>query len=129
MPPPLAFSPVQILSDFPVLIHSDISKMPKLTRYTLGTELLDQNYSIIRLIILALKKSGKSRLLILEKADVELEVLRITLRLISQTRGISERRYIFLSEKLISIGKQLGGFIKDEKNPPQPLPTGRQAPT
>ena len=94
--------------------------MSKLTRYTIGTSLIERNYSLLGLIVLALKKSGKSRLLIFEKADYELTMIRITLRLIHKMKQLNDRRYAFLSEKLINIGKQLGGLIKKSRNGERP---------
>lgn len=70
---------------------------------------------MIEFLLLALKKSEKSRCLLLEKMDCELASIKIAVRILVKTKSISDRRYAFLSEKLIGIGKQLGGFIKAEK--------------
>ena len=89
--------------------------MPKLLRYTLGVKMLETSYRLIELLTLALRKSGKSRLFILEKMDCELASLKIAVRILSKTKNISDGRYAFLSERLVGIGRQLGGFIKAEK--------------
>ena len=85
--------------------------MPKLTRYTLGTRSLSLSFELIEFLVLALKKSGQSRLLILHKMDCKLQVLKITLRLLHQTQALSDRHYAQASEQLVTIGRELGGFI------------------
>ncbi len=109
------FALMQALSDVYILFHTDIEKMPKLLRYTLGVKMLETSYRLIELLTLALRKSGKSRLFILEKMDCELASLKIAVRILSKTKNISDGRYAFLSERLVGIGRQLGGFIKAEK--------------
>jgi hypothetical protein len=106
------------------MLEQAVSKMPKLSRYTLGAKSLTLTFGLIELLVLALKKSGKSRLLILHKMDCQLQILKITLRLLMRTQAIDDRRYAYFSEKVSEIGRELGGFIRaqeteEEKKPKQ----------
>ncbi|MEK9151582.1 MAG: four helix bundle protein [Patescibacteria group bacterium] len=106
---------LQHLADWYILLEGAVTVMPKLSRYTLGTKSLTLTFGLIELLVLALKKSGNSRLLILHKMDCQLQVLKITIRLLARTRAISDRRYAHFSEKLSEIGQELGGFIRAQE--------------
>jgi len=51
----------------------------------------------------------------LEKISVELDVLRIFIRLAKDMKFISVRQYQFAAEKVNEIGKMLGGWLKSQR--------------
>ena len=54
----------------------------------------------------------KNKLPYLKKISVELDKLRILIRLSKDLKFISIRQYKFAAEKINEIGKMLGGWIK-----------------
>lgn len=73
---------------------------------------------ILEFFILAMSKREKSKLLILEKADVKLKLLKLLIRLSNEHKITADNRHIILSEQIIEIGKILGGWIKKTKEKP-----------
>jgi hypothetical protein len=71
--------------------------------------------NVLELLILGISKTGKSRLLIIEKIDTQLKVIRLLVRLLHTTKALGEKKYIGLSEKLLAISKMNGGFIEATK--------------
>lgn len=52
---------------------------------------------------------------ILQKASIKLDLLKILLRISSETKCIDNKNYQRLAAYLIEIGKMLGGWIKSIK--------------
>jgi hypothetical protein len=100
--------------------HNRILKCPKPTRYSLGMRIENTILDLIELFYLAHSKHGTSRLLILNKADITLKMLTTHLRLAYKTKSINDAGFASLSEQVIEIGRMIGGWIKDTKNPVQP---------
>ena len=74
--------------------------------------------------MLAKEKTGTSKLLILKKADFKITMMKLFCRLSFDLKAMQERHYIEAEEKLIEIGKMLGGWIKysDTKGPRNEVP-------
>ncbi|OHA56835.1 MAG: hypothetical protein A2114_02030 [Candidatus Vogelbacteria bacterium GWA1_51_14] len=66
-------------------------------------------------MILAENKTGSSKLLIIQKADVNAKILKYLLRLAYEIKALPESKYISSEMKLVEIGKMLGGWIKSIK--------------
>jgi hypothetical protein len=64
-----------------------------------------------------LARSGTSRALLLGKADLKLKILKLLVRLAYESKAWDEKKYILLEEKLVELGKMLGGWIKATQNP------------
>ncbi len=58
---------------------------------------------------MANSKQKQSRLLILNKVDVKLKLLKTFVRISFDVKAIDQKKYIKLQEKLQEIGKMLGG--------------------
>ncbi|OHA90558.1 MAG: hypothetical protein A2832_01015 [Candidatus Zambryskibacteria bacterium RIFCSPHIGHO2_01_FULL_44_22b] len=67
---------------------------------------------ILELSLLAKTKIGTSRMLILNKIDIKLKILRLFVRVSYNNEILSQSRYISAEEKLLEIGRMLGGWIK-----------------
>ncbi len=65
-----------------------------------------------------------SKLLILKKADFKITMMKLFCRLSFDLKAMQERWYIEAEDKLLEIGKMLGGWIKyaDTKGPHKEAP-------
>jgi len=86
--------------------------MPKRDRYALGLKIEQQTLDFFELIMMAYVKTGQSKLLILQKADLKLKMIKLFVRLAHDIKVMPTKRYIELEEKLLELGKMLGGWIK-----------------
>lgn len=92
-------------------------KFAKPERHTLGVRIENTLLDLIETLYLAQSKHGQSRLLVLNKADITLKILTTHLRLAYKIESVNDAGFASLSEQVIEIGSQLGGWIKDTKNP------------
>ncbi len=63
-------------------------------------------------MLLARAKTGMSKGLILHKIDLKIKLLKLLIRMSFDVKALSQSKYISLEEKLLEIGKMLGGWIK-----------------
>ena len=84
--------------------------IPKSERFTMGAEIRNSIWSGFRLIIRA--RNVKTRLSVLLTLDEEVKVLLSLFRVSFSLGIIPPKKYQILSEKLVEIGKMLGGWIK-----------------
>ena len=97
--------------------------MPKRDRYALGLKIDQQALDFFELILMGRVKTGNSKFLILQKADLKLSQLKFFVRLAYDLKVLPEKRYIELEEKLLELGRMLGGWLKflnlaEPKRPP-----------
>lgn len=93
-------------------MHKCIAIFPKKDRFTLGVKIEEQALEFFELIMLAREKTGMSKLLILKKADFKITMMKLFCRLSFDLKAMQERWYIETEDKLLEIGKMLGGWIK-----------------
>ena len=62
-----------------------------------------------------------NKLLVLERASVNLNMIRFFIRLMKEIRTIDNKKYVALQLLIDEIGRMLGGWIRSKKTPP---PTG-----
>jgi len=91
-------------------LYPTVNKFPKSQRFVLGQRIENTVLSILSGIIMANQESDKR--IYLKRVSVELDKLRILVRLSKDLRFISVRQYGFAAEKINEIGKMLGGWIK-----------------
>lgn len=87
---------------------------PKSKKYALGQKIDNLTLEIIELVITA-GYAREQKLLILQKASIKLDLLKILLRLSLETKCIENNKYQQLISSLFEIGKMLGGWIKTVK--------------
>jgi len=92
-------------------LYPTVNKFPKSQRFVLGQRIEDTILEILEGIIEANQERDKT--IYLKRTSVELDKLRILIRLSKDLKFISIRQYQFVSEKINEIGKMLGGWIKD----------------
>ena len=94
-------------------IYPTVNKFPKSQRFVLGQKIEETVINILEGIILANQEQNKS--FKLRKISVELDKLRIFMRLSKDLKFISVKQYGFVSEKINEIGKMLGGWMKSSR--------------
>ena len=99
--------------DLILWIYSRINKFPKSQRFVLGQQIENTVLEILKGIIHA--NSERNKLLYLKDVSVDLDKLRILMRLSKDLKFISIRQYSFAANKINEIGKMLGGWIKSRK--------------
>lgn len=68
---------------------------------------------VLELLFLAQRKQGQSRVLILERADAQVQLEKMLVRVLYATRAIDQKKYLRLQVQLQQIGRELGGWIKN----------------
>jgi len=91
-------------------LYPTVNKFPKSQRFVLGQQIENTILEILKGIIEA--NQERDKLAYLKKISVELDKLRILVRLSKDLRFISIRQYSFAAEKINEIGKMLGGWMK-----------------
>ena len=86
-----------------------IEKYPKNVRFTFGQQLTNKCLLVIEKIVSA--SYNRKRKENLQDANLELEVIRVFLRLSMDRKYISKKQYEFAINELLEIGKMIGGWI------------------
>lgn len=98
-------------SDFIIWLLDHTEKFPKSERFRMARRLEDSVFSFYELLIESTRSNKRKRQLLIQ-ADVELEKLRLYIRMSQQRKLTSISQYHFASVALIEIGKLLGGWLK-----------------
>ncbi|MBI5742555.1 MAG: diversity-generating retroelement protein Avd [Candidatus Niyogibacteria bacterium] len=91
-------------------IYPAVNKFPKSQRFVLGQQIENTTLNILKGIISA--NMERAKLPYLKQVSVELDKLRIIIRLAKDMKFFSVRQYEFAASKINEIGKMLGGWIK-----------------
>jgi len=91
-------------------LYPTVNKFPKSQRFVLGQQIENTVLEILKGIIQA--NSERNKIPYLKQTSIELDKLRIVIRLTKDLKFISIRQYQFAAEKINEIGKMLGGWIK-----------------
>ncbi|MDQ3007859.1 MAG: diversity-generating retroelement protein Avd [Chloroflexota bacterium] len=97
-------------SDFLIWLLEHTEKFPKSERFRMGRKLEDCAFGFYELLIVA-TRSTKKKHQVLVQADVELEKLRLYIRLSQRRKLTSLPQYQFAANSLVEIGKLLGGWL------------------
>jgi hypothetical protein len=100
--------------DFVLWLSPKIAKFPRDRRFVLGERIERQLYAILEDLIRA--KYRKDRKSILEQVNLGLEILRFQLRLAKDLRCLSLKSYGLASEKMVDVGRQVGGWQKQARS-------------
>ena len=103
-------------SDFTIWLLEHTEKFPKSERFRMAKRLEDSVFSFYELLIEATRSAKRKRLLLL-RADVELEKLRLYIRMSQQRKLTTISQYHFASGALVEIGNLLGGWLKNVPEP------------
>jgi len=94
-------------------LYPTVNKFPKSQRFVLGQHIENTVLEILEEIIQANQEMNK--LLYLKQISIDLDKLRILIRLSKDLEFINVKQYQFVAEKVNEIGKMLGGWIKSCK--------------
>lgn len=96
--------------DFVVWLLNTTERFPKSERFRLARRVEDSAFAFYETLLSATRARNPERLLF--DADVELDRLRLYVRL-SHARGLlRDNQYRYAAEQLVEIGKLLGGWLK-----------------
>lgn len=98
-------------SDFVLWLLQHTEKFPKSERFRLAKRLEDCAFAFYELLIEATRSTKRKRQLLIQ-ADVQLEKLRLYVRMSQAKKLTSLPQYRFASGSIIEIGKLLGGWLK-----------------
>lgn len=89
-----------------------ILKLPRVEKFNIGNEYKNSMYQMLENILYLSKIEDNKCLEILNKIDAELNCQRIFLRIMKANRWIDEHKFNVAMEKILELGKILGGLIK-----------------
>lgn len=102
--------------DLLVWLLPHTQKFPKSQRFVLAKRVDDAALNFQALIIKARKVAGAARAEALTLADVELETLRLTLRLCHEMKLLSLAQYEHVSKMLSELGRLLGAWRNPKRD-------------
>ncbi|TSA44186.1 diversity-generating retroelement protein Avd [bacterium] len=89
--------------------------IPKQDRYTIWQRSEDALLNLLQEILLASRMYKSEKIPALERANVNLNLLRVFLRLMKEVKTIDSKKYVVLESSTDEIGRMLGGWIKSTK--------------
>ncbi|NBD33959.1 MAG: diversity-generating retroelement protein Avd [Cyanobacteria bacterium] len=90
-----------------------LNRLPKAHKFALGDRMLNQLYELLEGLIQA--RYAKQKLRQLELLNTQLDILRYQTRLLLDFQLISLKRYEYASQLIDSIGIELGGWIRQQR--------------
>lgn len=105
--------------DFLVWLIPQTLKFPKSQRFVLAQRLHDSALNFHELLIRARKVRPNREVLV--QADVELEKVRLHLRLAHELRLLNAGQYEHGSRAVVEIGRLLGGWLKRDPDGREPF--------
>jgi len=102
--------------EFYKLLYSFRNNLKRQDRFTLWQKIDSLTLEIIENILLASSLSKSAKLPILERANLNLNALRVFIRLAKEVMILDNQKYLVLQENIDEIGRQLGGWIKSTRN-------------
>lgn len=92
--------------------HEFMPHIPKDSRYTLGTKIDALFVDTTELIFIASYVSREQKSPYIQKASAKLDLLKFFLQISWEIKALDNKKYIRISESLDSIGKMLGGWMR-----------------
>jgi hypothetical protein len=89
--------------------------VPRQDKYAIWQRSEDAMIDIIENILFASQTKQAEKVPILERASVKLNLLRVFVRLMKETKVIDGKKYVALQGIIDEIGRMLGGWIKSSK--------------
>ena len=89
--------------------------MSKQDRYTIWQRCDGMMLDILEGIMAASQMPKATKLPLLEQSSVKLNFLRVFIRLMRETDGIDQKKYLALQAPIDEVGRMLGGWIRSTK--------------
>lgn len=96
-------------------MHDYQKLIPKHDRYTVYMKAEESLLSVISSLFIASAVDKEQKLVVLEQASTELNLLRIFIRLLKDIKAFDNNKYLVLQSEIDEIGRMLGGWIKAVK--------------
>ncbi len=96
--------------DIVLWLVNHVGKFPRSHRFILGDRIETKMLTVLELLIRAAYSREKKHLL--ETANVELQVVRLLIRLGKDLGLTSVHQYEHITRELIGLGQQVGGWAK-----------------
>jgi hypothetical protein len=96
--------------DFILWLLNHTEKFPKSERFRLARRLEDSIFAFYETLLRATRTRNPQPLLL--EADIELDRLRLYVRLSHGRNLLRDNQYRYAAEQLMELGKLLGGWIK-----------------
>ena len=106
----------QKIYDFYKLFYSYIDDFPKKSRPVLGQRIEQIILDLLESISSASYASQSKKINLLKQASNKADFLKILFRLAYELRIIDQKKYFLLEQKLLEIGRMIGGWLKSSKN-------------
>lgn len=97
------------------LFHEYRRIVPKQDRYTVWERSENALLDMIECFLEAGYTKQSNKYLLLEKGSVKLNLFRLFVRLMKDTRSIDQKKYLTLQIDIDEIGRMLGGWLRSQK--------------
>lgn len=91
------------------------SLIPKQDRHTIAERCENAVLDVLEGILWAGQTARSEKLPMLEKTSLKLNLLRVFVRLMKDTKALDNKKYVELESQVDEIGRMLGGWIKSTK--------------
>lgn len=119
-PPKSKLEIQQRVYDMILYAYPALDQFPKSQKFSLAQDIKRSLDSILRLVIAANKKYTKKTTL--QELDIEIAALKVYIRMATDLKYLSFKKYDYWSGMLVEIGKMVGSWIRSQreaKEPPQ----------
>lgn len=100
------------LYDIILWLIPQVEKFPRDYKFTLGGRIINNIFDSLETIIEAAYTKDKTYLL--RKLNLQLEKLRYMIRLSTDIKALSVKKYAYISGEINELGKMIGGWLKTE---------------
>lgn len=110
-----------VLKECYLLWHSFLKHLPRLTRYTLGVKIDNLFTELIVITLTAQYAKREEKSMVLIQLSQKLDHLKYFITILWETEALDNSKYAQLSQKLSSVGNQLGKWtqsILKKETPP-----------
>lgn len=114
----MALDSLQILTKLEELnqySHQTVMLFPKSERHVLAQDIRNTLSTLIHLTITSAKRYYKKTTL--QDMDIELEYLRVLIRMSRELGYINDHKYEVWSNHVAEVGRMLGGWLKHVRDP------------
>src|SRR3989344_1222488 len=111
---------IQKSNDLYKMFHEYRKLISKNDRHTIFERTDNLIIDTIQCFLEAGYANPANKLLVLERASVNLNMIRFFIRLMKEIRTIDNKKYVALQLLIDEIGRMLGGWIRSKKTPPPP---------
>ena len=87
-----------------------LNHFPKANRFTLGSKIDDIFLLAIEYCFLASYSTTGEKITIIDRAVSRVDLLKLLMQLAWEIQALDTKKYTHLSERLVEIGKMLGGW-------------------